>query len=52
MDDGIEFFTATCMNWQPLPADDEQKEIVMDSLRFWSMTTEEYHLFRQRGISS
>jgi putative transposase len=31
---GVEFFTATCLNWQPLLQADSRKEIVMDSLRF------------------
>ncbi|MDA0194535.1 MAG: transposase [Bacteroidetes bacterium] len=31
---GIEFFTATCLNWQPLLVPDERKDIVMDSLKF------------------
>jgi putative transposase len=31
---GIEFFTATCLNWQPLLNDDKRKQILMDSLRF------------------
>jgi putative transposase len=31
---GIEFFTATCLNWQPLLASDSRKDIIMDSLRF------------------
>ncbi len=31
---GIEFFTATCLNWQPLLAADKRKDILMDSLRF------------------
>ena len=34
MDNGIEFFTATCLNWQPLLLPDERKEIVMKSLKF------------------
>jgi hypothetical protein len=29
MDNGIEFFTATCVNWQPLLKLDERKDIVM-----------------------
>jgi putative transposase len=34
MDNGIEFFTATCLNWQPLLLRDEHKDIVMNSLKF------------------
>ena len=34
MINGIEFFTATCLNWQVLLQPDERKQIVMDSLRF------------------
>ena len=34
MNNGIEFFTATCLNWQPLLLPDERKQILMDSLRF------------------
>jgi len=34
MSNGIEFFTATCLNWQPLLKDDERKQIIMNSLRF------------------
>ena len=34
MINGIEFFTATCLNWQALLQPDERKQIVMDSLRF------------------
>jgi len=34
MSNGIEFFTATCLNWQPLLKGDERKQIIMDSLRF------------------
>ena len=34
MHNGIEFFTATCLNWQPLLQFDERKQIIMDSLRF------------------
>ena len=33
MSNGIEFFTATCFNWQMLLQPDERKQIVMDSLR-------------------
>ncbi len=31
---GIEFFTATCLNWQPLLHEDARKQILMDSLKF------------------
>ena len=31
---GIEFFTATCLKWQPLLLPDDRKEILMSSLRF------------------
>lgn len=31
---GIEFFTATCLNWQPLLSFPKHKKIVMDSLNF------------------
>ena len=31
---GVEFFTATCLNWQPLLAADDRKQILMDSLKF------------------
>jgi putative transposase len=31
---GIEFFTATCLNWQPLLLPDERKDILMESLKF------------------
>jgi len=34
MQQGIEFFTATCLNWQPLLQPDLHKKIVLDSLRF------------------
>jgi len=34
MDSDIEFFTATCLNWQPLLKQEKHKEIVMDSLKF------------------
>ena len=34
MNQGIEFFTATCLNWQPLLQPDEHKKIIMDSLLF------------------
>ncbi|HEY0770531.1 MAG TPA: hypothetical protein VGD31_09385, partial [Sphingobacteriaceae bacterium] len=30
----IEFFTATCLNWQPLLGPDKHKQIVMESLSF------------------
>ena len=32
--DGIVFFTATCLNWQPLLFHDSRKQIVLDSLKF------------------
>jgi putative transposase len=31
---GIEFFTATCLNWQPLLREDARKQILMKSLKF------------------
>jgi putative transposase len=31
---GIEFFTATCLNWQNLLCTDAHKQIVLDSLKF------------------
>lgn len=31
---GPEFFTATCLNWQPLLAEKEHKDIVLESLHF------------------
>lgn len=34
MVNGIQFFTSTCLNWQPLLADDRHKQIIMDSLKF------------------
>jgi REP element-mobilizing transposase RayT len=34
MHQGIEFFTATCLNWQPLLQPDHHKQIVMNSLKF------------------
>jgi putative transposase len=34
MKSGIEFFTATCLNWQHLLAADGRKQIILDSLRF------------------
>jgi|SRR6478609_7041073 len=34
MSHGIEFFTATCLNWQPLLHHDDRKQILMESLRF------------------
>ena len=34
MHQGIEFFTATCLNWQPLLHSDKHKNIIMDSLSF------------------
>ena len=34
MENGIEFFTATCLNWQNLLQSDERKQMIMDSLKF------------------
>ncbi|NJN42155.1 MAG: transposase [Flammeovirgaceae bacterium] len=34
MQNGIKFFTATCLNWQNLLEPDEHKEIIVNSLRF------------------
>ena len=34
MNSDIEFFTATCLNWNNLLNNDERKQIVVDSLRF------------------
>lgn len=34
MHQGVEFFTATCLNWQPLLLPDERKDILIDSLKF------------------
>ncbi|GGE61102.1 transposase IS200 family protein [Pedobacter psychrotolerans] len=34
MSSGIEFFTATCLNWQNLLLEKRHKEIVLDSLKF------------------
>lgn len=34
MNTGLEFFTATCLNWQNLLSEKKHKEIVMDSLQF------------------
>jgi putative transposase len=34
MQNGIEFFTATCLNWQNLLEPEKHKQIVMDSLKF------------------
>ncbi|MDF3076957.1 MAG: hypothetical protein K0S09_846 [Sphingobacteriaceae bacterium] len=31
---GIEFFTATCLNWQNLLSEEKHKKIVLDSLNF------------------
>ena len=31
---GLEFFKATCLNWQHLLSDTRHKEIVVDSLKF------------------
>ena len=34
MENGIEFFTATCLNWQPLLQPDHRKDIVINSLKY------------------
>jgi len=34
MHHGIEFFTATCLNWQNLLQADSRKQLLMDSLQF------------------
>lgn len=34
MHGAIEFFTATCLNWNHLLSTDDRKEIIIDSLRF------------------
>jgi len=34
MHQGIEFFTATCLNWQPLLQSHDHKRIIIDSLSF------------------
>ena len=34
MEQGIEFYTATCLNWQPLLAPDQYKHIILNSLNF------------------
>lgn len=34
MENGVEFFTATCLNWQPLLQQDNRKDIVMNSLKY------------------
>ena len=34
VESGIEFFTATCLNWQNLLQSDDRKQIIMDSLKF------------------
>ena len=34
MHPGLEFFTATCLNWQPLLAEERHKQIVLESLGF------------------
>ena len=31
---GIEFYTATCLNWQPLLAPEQHKQIILNSLKF------------------
>lgn len=38
MHSGLEFFTATCLNWQPLLREERHKEIILESLQF--MVTE------------
>ncbi|MDB5112537.1 MAG: transposase [Mucilaginibacter sp.] len=34
MQQGIEFFTATCLNWQSLLQTEDHKQIILDSLSF------------------
>jgi len=34
MENGMEFFTATCLNWQSLLADDLHKDIIVNSMDF------------------
>jgi len=34
MEDGIEFFTSTCLNWQNLLEPEEHKKIILQSLEF------------------
>jgi REP element-mobilizing transposase RayT len=34
MHQGLEFFTATCLNWQPLLREERHKQIVLESLQF------------------
>jgi len=34
MHQGIEFFTATCLNWLPLLKPEKHKQIIIDSLQF------------------
>ena len=34
MNQGIEFFTATCLNWQALLKPDKHKDVIIDSLKF------------------
>lgn len=34
MNPGLEFFTATCLNWQPLLEQERHKQIVFESLQF------------------
>ncbi|MXV53082.1 transposase [Pedobacter sp. HMF7647] len=34
MQSGIEFFTATCLNWQPLLKEERHQQIVLESLQF------------------
>ena len=37
MINSIQFFTATCLNWQTLLQADERKQILIDSLKLWYM---------------
>ena len=34
MENGVEFFTATCLKWQPLLDPNERKDIIINSLKF------------------
>ena len=34
MENRIEFFTATCLNWQPLLQEESRKEVIIKSLKF------------------
>ncbi len=34
MENGMQFYTATCLNWQPLLQSDKAKMVIMDSLKF------------------